>query len=100
MAFTVVDSSGLILGIRTDLTKANDLRDVHHGARVQMDRYQEDQLQEILREQAKRESYRPPSPTSETRLSITSLTPYDGYDPLTMLTQEEIDLVVAALRKR
>ena len=29
---------------------------------------------------------------------IRSLTPVDGYDPLTMLTQGEIDQVVAKLR--
>lgn len=97
-AFSVVDSaSGLVLGIETSISKANDLRDKHRGSRVQMDQYDEDQLGQLLREQARRESIPAPA-VSETRISISSLTPADGYDPLTMLTQAEIDMVVKSLR--
>ncbi len=93
-AFSVVDRSGMILTIETTIVKANDARAEHPGSRMQMDQYDEAQLAELMREQARRESYRPPpsEPVSETR--IRSLTMIDNYDPLTMLNQEEVDLLV------
>lgn len=96
-AYSVIDSTGLVLAVETDIDKAYDRTRELTGGRVQLDQFTEEQLADLKREQTRRESCRPP-PTSETRVAITSLTPLDGYDPLTMLSQAEVDLVVRNLR--
>lgn len=102
-AFSVVDQrTGLILAIETNITRANDARSEHPGSRVQMDQYDEEQLAELLHEQARRESHRPPQQRYDLALPprqvIRSLTVVDGYDALTMLDQSEIDAVVLKMR--